>query len=101
MILSLPSSCMHMAIIRMGLSIKPQATVYEIKSTDMHNCNTEGGSMHVMPGLNGCCMHTGLAHHVLCRNVYTEVALSPTCSLMWPLERSVHVTSDSSTVSGL
>ena len=26
--------------------------------------------------------------------VYTEVALSPTCSLVWPLERSVHVTSD-------
>jgi len=23
--------------------------------------------MHVMPGLYGCCMHTGLAHHVLCR----------------------------------
>jgi len=26
--------------------------------------------------------------------VYTEVALSPTCSSMWPLERSFHVTSD-------
>jgi len=26
--------------------------------------------------------------------VYTEVALSPTCSSMWPLGRSVHVTSD-------
>jgi len=26
--------------------------------------------------------------------VYTEVALSPICSSMWPLERSVHVTSD-------
>ena len=36
-----------------------------------------------------------------CRSVYTEVALSPTCSSMGPLERSVHVTSDSSTVSGL
>ena len=87
-------SGLHMTAIRMWLSIKPQATVYEIKSTDMHNCNTKGGSMHVMPGLNGCCMHTGLAHHVLCRSVYTEVALSPTCSSMWPLERSVHVTSD-------
>jgi len=29
-----------------------------------------------MHGLYGCCMHTGLAHHVLARRVYTEVALS-------------------------
>ena len=30
----------------------------------------------IMPGLYGCCMHTGLAHHVLCRCVYTEVTLA-------------------------
>jgi len=32
-------------------------------------------SMHVIPGLYGCCMHTGLAHHVLCRMCLIEVAL--------------------------
>jgi len=35
-----------MTVIRMRLSIKPQVTVYETKFTDMHNCNTEGGSGH-------------------------------------------------------
>ena len=42
--------------------MKPQATVYETKSTDMHNCNTESGSGHMVrlarPGHD---MHAGLA----------------------------------------
>ena len=35
------NSCMHMTVIRMWLTIKTQATIYETKSTDMHN--TENG----------------------------------------------------------
>ena len=52
---------------------------------------------HVMPSLYGCYMHAHGSRHTMCFAgcVYTEVALSPTCSSMWPLlERSVHVTSD-------
>jgi len=46
------SSCKHMTIIKMGLSIKPQATVYETKSTDMHNCNTESVTKASVQGRN-------------------------------------------------
>jgi len=37
-----------LTVIRMWLSITPQATVYETKSTDMHICNTESGSGHMV-----------------------------------------------------
>ena len=56
---------------------KPQATVYETKSINI--CTTQNlgrasySNRHVMPGPYDCCMHTGLAHHVLCR----------TCLLRW------------------
>jgi len=47
---------MHMTVIRMRLSIKPQATVYEKKSTDMHNYNTESGSGHMVRLGSPACM---------------------------------------------
>jgi len=50
------SSCMHMTVIRMWLSIKLQATVYETKCTDIHNCNTESGSGHMIRLASPACM---------------------------------------------
>ena len=49
-------TCMQMTVIRMWLSIKPQATVYETKYTDMHNCNTESGSSHMVRLASPACM---------------------------------------------
>ena len=54
------SSCMHMTVIRMWLSIKPQVTVYEAKSIDMHN--TESGSGMVQQACHARCVWLLHAH---------------------------------------
>ena len=53
-------SGLHMTAIRMWLSIKPQATVYEIKSTDMHNI--ESGSGMVQQACHARCVWLLHAH---------------------------------------
>ena len=51
-----------------------------------------------MHGLYGCCMHIGLAHHVLlckmCLHWGGTLTIFMAYSSMWPFERLVHVTSD-------
>jgi len=88
------SSCMHMTVIRMRLSIKPQATVYETKTTNMHNCNTESAWVRLASPACMSCLVCMVADAHGSSTPCALQALAPTCSSVWPLERSVHVTCD-------
>ena len=63
-------------VIRMWLSIKPQATVYEPKSTDMHN--TESGSGMVQQACHARCVWLLHAH-----GSSTPCALQDVSTLRW------------------
>jgi len=49
------------------------STQYAKQNLQTYICTTQNlvqvsySGRYVMPGLYGCCMHTGLAHHVLCK----------------------------------
>ena len=80
------SADMHMTVIRMWLSIKPQATciwnkIYRYAQLQhrrwVRPCGQASqSSMHVMPGLYDCCMH-GSSRPCALQDVYTEATFSP------------------------